>query len=744
MKEIEVTPDVVREHGFTEDEFERVKNILGRTPNFTELGIYSVMWSEHCSYKSSIRELKKLPKEGEHILAGAGEENAGLVDIGDGIAIAFKIESHNHPSAIEPYQGAATGVGGILRDIFSMGARPVASLNSLRFGSLENPRNRYLLDGVVRGIGDYGNCMGVPTVAGEIYFDPCYEGNPLVNAMTVGVVKHRDTVRAIAKGEKNSVMLLGSSTGRDGIHGATFASVELSEKSEEKRPAVQVGDPFTEKLLLEASLELAQKKLLVGMQDMGAAGIICSTSEMSEKGDVGMEIDLTKVPLRERGMIPYEILLSESQERMLLVVRKGKDGEVLKIAEKWGLNCVKIGKVSPEPELKFKMNGKSNAVVPAESLVLGGGAPVYSRESKQPEYLQRIMEFKVDSVPVPDDLEATFFNLLTSPNIASKRWIYRQYDSTVQTNTVIGPGIADAAVVRIKESPNKAIALKTDGNGRYAYLNPRKGGIIAVAESARNVVCTGAKPIAITNCLNFGNPEDPEVFWTFKEVVAGIGEACVALNTPVTGGNVSFYNENPDSAVYPTPVIGMLGLIEDLSHIRGAGFVDEGDFVILIGSLEGCIGGSEYLSAIHGRVEGDAPDIDLEYEKNVQQAVLFGIKEGIIKSAHDISDGGLSVALAECCLLGRNNFGVNIVLNRKVRDDELLFGETQSAIIVSIAESDLMKVKGIGAKHGVTCEALGRVTGLNLKINSLIDIPVTELRSEYESAIPKLMERSLI
>ena len=715
MKEQKVTLELAIEHGLTEGEYEEINGILGRDPNYTELGIFSVMWSEHCSYKSSIAELKKLPKEGKHILSGAGEENAGLVDIGDGIAVAFKIESHNHPSAIEPYQGAATGVGGIMRDIFTMGARPIASLNSLRFGPLDSAKNRYLLDGVVRGIGDYGNCMGVPTVAGEICFDPHYEGNPLVNAMTVGIVRHKNTVSAIAKGEGNSVMLLGSSTGRDGIHGATFASVELSEKSEEKRPAVQVGDPFTEKLLLEAVLELTNLNLLVGMQDMGAAGIICSSAEMADKGGVGMEIDLSKVPLREKGMIPYEILLSESQERMLLVVRKGKDREVLKIAGKWGLNCVKIGKVVIGSELKFRMKGNESATVPAESLVLGGGAPVYHRESK----------------------------LLASSNIASKRWIYRQYDSTVQSNTIHGPGQADAAVMRIKEAPNKAIALKTDGNGRYTYINPRKGGMIAVAEAARNVVCTGAKPLAITNCLNFGNPEDPEVFWTFKEAVAGIGEACKVLETPVTGGNVSFYNENPEGAVFPTPVIGMLGLIEDLAHVRQSGFVDEGDFIILLGNLGGCVGGSEYLNLIHGRVEGDVPNIDLEYEKMVQDSVLEGIRQGVIKSAHDISDGGLAIALAECCMAGGNNLGANIVISRKIRDDELLFGETQSAIIVTISESDLMRIEEVSGKFQIPCETIGKVSGNSLSINSFLDIAVSKLRKIYESALPELLERRI-
>ena len=743
MKEQKVTLELAIEHGLTEGEYEEINGILGRDPNYTELGIFSVMWSEHCSYKSSIAELKKLPKEGKHILSGAGEENAGLVDIGDGIAVAFKIESHNHPSAIEPYQGAATGVGGIMRDIFTMGARPIASLNSLRFGPLDSAKNRYLLDGVVRGIGDYGNCMGVPTVAGEICFDPHYEGNPLVNAMTVGIVRHKNTVSAIAKGEGNSVMLLGSSTGRDGIHGATFASVELSEKSEEKRPAVQVGDPFTEKLLLEAVLELTNLNLLVGMQDMGAAGIICSSAEMADKGGVGMEIDLSKVPLREKGMIPYEILLSESQERMLLVVRKGKDREVLKIAGKWGLNCVKIGKVVIGSELKFRMNGNESATVPAESLVLGGGAPVYHRESRQPDYLEKLREFDVSDIEVPEDLESTFLKLLASSNIASKRWIYRQYDSTVQSNTIHGPGQADAAVMRIKEAPNKAIALKTDGNGRYTYINPRKGGMIAVAEAARNVVCTGAKPLAITNCLNFGNPEDPEVFWTFKEAVAGIGEACKVLETPVTGGNVSFYNENPEGAVFPTPVIGMLGLIEDLAHVRQSGFVDEGDFIILLGNLGGCVGGSEYLNLIHGRVEGDVPNIDLEYEKMVQDSVLEGIRQGVIKSAHDISDGGLAIALAECCIAGGNNLGANIVISRKIRDDELLFGETQSAIIVTISESDLMRIEEVSGKFQIPCETIGKVSGNSLSINSFFDIAVSKLRKIYESALPELLERRI-
>ncbi len=583
FEEPEVTKELALKHGLTEEEYQKVLNILKRTPTYTELGIYSVMWSEHCSYKNSIAQLKTLPRSGKRLLVGAGEENAGLVDIGDGLAVAFKIESHNHPSAVEPYQGAATGVGGIMRDIFTMGARPIAALNSLRFGDINDKQTRHLLKGVVKGIGDYGNSFGVPTVAGEVFFDPCYQTNPLVNAMSIGIVEHGNVASAIAKGKGNVVMIVGSATGRDGIHGATFASEEISETSESKRPSVQVGDPFTEKLLLEATLEVINAGLIVGIQDMGAAGITCSSTEMSAKGHSGMEINLDLVPIRETKMTAYEIMLSESQERMLIVAKPENEKTIVAIFEKWDLHCVSIGKVTGDGMVRIFHQGKLKAEVPAETCVLGGGAPVYIRETKEPEYLKQTRSFDLNSLQSPKNIPDSIYKLLQSPNIASKRWVYEQYDSMVRTNSVVLPG-SDAAVIRIKKS-EKLLASKTDCNSRYVYLNPRKGAMIAVAESGRNVVCTGGKPIAITNCLNFGNPYKPEMYWQFKEAVAGIGEACKAMDTPVTGGNVSFYNESPQVAVFPTPTIGMLGIVEHISHVTTAFFKNEGDSIYLLGNI---------------------------------------------------------------------------------------------------------------------------------------------------------------
>lgn len=740
LRKPEVTLELAIEHGLNEEEWNKILEILGRAPNFTELGIFSVMWSEHCSYKNSIAILKTLPRTGKRLLVGAGEENAGLIDIGDGLALAFKIESHNHPSAIEPFQGAATGVGGILRDIFTMGARPIASLNSLRFGPLSVSRNRYLFDEVVKGIAHYGNCMGVPTVGGEVYFDECYTGNPLVNAMTIGLVKHDRVVSAIAKGNGNTVMIVGSSTGRDGIHGATFASVELSDESEEKRSSVQVGDPFTEKLLLEATLELARKNYLIGIQDMGAAGIACSTSEMSAKGKSGMKLDLSKVPMREPDMNPYEIMLSESQERMLVVIRRGFEKEVKEIFNKWDLNCVEIGTVTDTGNLDLYMGKKKVGSVPAWHLVLGGGAPVYQRETKEPEYLKKLHDVDLKKIPEPKDYNAALLKLMASHSIADKSWIYRQYDHTVRTNTVIAPG-GSAAVLRIKRT-NKAIATKTDGNGRYTYLNPYRGGAIAVAESARNVVCTGAKPIAITNCLNFGNPYDPEIYYQFKQAVTGMGDACGVFNTPVTGGNVSFYNESPDGAIYPTPVIGMIGLIENIKHITTSHFKNDGDFIVMLGTLKGELGGSEYLKVIHNKVVGDAPTIDLTFEKRVHRACLEAIRNGIVNSATDISDGGLAVAIAESCIANPNKpLGASIYISRKLRDDEILFGETQSVIILSISENSLLDIERIAAKNIVPCFTIGRVKDDNrLKMNDSINVSLDDLINAYRSAIPDMMK----
>lgn len=737
--EPEITKELVREHGLSEEEFEKICDYLGRTPTFTELGVYSVMWSEHCSYKNSIAVLKTLPRSGAALLVGAGEENAGLVDIGDGLACAFKIESHNHPSAVEPYQGAATGVGGIHRDIFTMGARPVAALNSLRFGQMSEPRVRYLLDGVVRGIADYGNSFGVPTIAGEIYFDKSYEGNPLVNAMSVGIVRQGEVASAISKGAGNPVLIVGASTGRDGIHGATFASEEISEASEAKRPSVQVGDPFTEKLLLEASLEALKTGAIVGIQDMGAAGISCSSSEMSAKGGFGMQIDLDKVPLREDDMSAYEILLSESQERMLIVAKKGREQEVMDVFKKWDLNVVVIGEVTESSRVVYSRDGEVKADIPADSLVLGGGAPVYIRETQKPEYLEKTATTDISSYIDIDDTEGTIKKLLTSPNIASKRWVYEQYDHMVRTNTVMGPGPSDAGVVRIKGS-KKALAVSTDCNGRFVYLNPRKGGQIAVAEAARNVVCAGGRPLAITNCLNFGNPYKPEVYWTFKEAVGGMGDACRILGTPVTGGNVSFYNENPNGAVFPTPVIGMLGLIEDVDkELTLAGFQAEGDEILYIGASRSGIDGSEYLAFIHGVTAGDAPDLDLEFEALLQKKLYEAIKRGWIASAHDISDGGLAVCLIEKAIF--SGIGAQTALDIPGQSTtEQLFSEAQSGVVLSVKPSDKEAVMSFFTESNIPVFSLGTVGGTHLYIEELANIPVDELRSIYESVIPEAMK----
>jgi phosphoribosylformylglycinamidine synthase len=734
IQEPEVTLELALEHGLNEEEYEMIKSRLGRVPTFTELGVYSVMWSEHCSYKNSIIELKKLPSEGEHLLVGAGEENAGLVDLGDGLGCAFKIESHNHPSAIEPYQGAATGVGGIHRDIFTMGARPVASLNSLRFGSMENPRVRYLLDGVVRGIGDYGNSFGVPVIAGEVCFDESYEGNPLVNAMSIGLVKEGETASAISKGIGNPVIIVGASTGRDGIHGATFASEEISEESEAKRPSVQVGDPFTEKLLLEASLEVLKTGAVIGMQDMGAAGIACSTSEMTAKGGEGMKVDLDKVPAREDGMTAYELLLSESQERMLIVAEKGREQEIIDVYEKWDLHGVVIGEVVEGDKVTYWKDGEIKAVIPAEHLVLGGGAPQYIRETKKPAYLDEVQ----NSLNHPDDHADILKKLLGSPNVASKRWVHEQYDTMVRTNTVTGPGASDSGVIRIKGT-KKGLVAKTDCNGRYVYLNPRKGGQIAVAESARNVVCSGAKPMAITNCLNFGNPYKPEVYWTFKEALGGMSDACRALNTPVTGGNVSFYNENPNSAIFPSPIIGMLGVIEDVEkHLTTPAFKKEGDIVLYIGADRKGLGGSEYLKTVHELTTGDAPEIDLDFEVKLQEALLTAIKVGLITAAHDISDGGLATTLMEMAIFGKKGAELSIeTLSGSTH--EILFSEAQSGVVITIPAPELQTVKHHFEEAGVPMYELGVVKGDKLEIKDLISLDVSESEEIYESVIPKAM-----
>ena len=741
-----ITPALVAEHGLTNDEYERLKNMLGRAPTFTELGIVSALWSEHCSYKHSRPVLKTLPTTAPYVLQGPGE-NAGVISIGDGLAVAFKIESHNHPSAVEPYQGAATGVGGILRDVFTMGARPIAMLNSLRFGSLQDSRVRYLFSGVVKGIGDYGNCVGIPTVAGEIVFDPAYEKNPLVNAMCVGVMHEEDLIRAKAEGVGNPIMAVGARTGRDGIHGASFASEDLSEASDAKRPRIQVGDPFTEKLLLEASLELIKSGHIVAIQDMGAAGLTSSSAEMAERGDVGVTIDVTKVPVRESGMTPYEILLSESQERMLVVAKKGHEDAVREILTKWDLTAAVIGEVISEPVYRVTEGTRVVAEFPGSRLVTE--CPTYSptaRESVEIADLRAVDPSSIPQLPEERDHCWTLERLLSAPSIASKTWAYRQYDSTVRTNTVVGPG-GDAAVLRIRGT-NKAIAVKTDCNGRYVYLDPRVGGRIAVAEAARNVACTGARPMAITNCLNFGNPTRPEVFFQFKEAVAGMGEACRALGTPVTGGNVSLYNESPLGAVYPTPVIGMVGLIDDIAHVTRAFFQHDADTVLLLGEMGGELGGSEYLATIHGEVVGPPPGCDVERERAVIDALLESIQAGSISSAHDCSDGGLAITLAECCIANRDcESGAEIDLSRfgTLADRAILFGETQGRIVVSSNAPD--RVMEIAARHGVPCTQIGRVRRHSdmLEITlpkSSIRAPLDRLRRAYHDAIPAIMSRT--
>jgi phosphoribosylformylglycinamidine synthase subunit PurL len=734
MQEPVITPELIREHGISEEEYASVLKTLGRTPTFTELGIISVMWSEHASYKNSIRWLKTLPREGRGLLTKTGEENAGVVDIGEGLAISFKIESHNHPSAVEPYHGAATGVGGILRDIFTMGARPIACLNSLRFGSPDNPQVWHLLKGVVHGIADYGNCFGVPTVGGEIYFEDSYEGNPLVNAMAVGLVKHGNLAKAAAKGVGNWVVYVGSKTGRDGIHGATFASVELTEESEEKRTAVQVGDPFMEKLLLEATLEVIEADLVVGIQDMGAAGLTCSSSEMAGRTGVGVDIDVALVPQRETGMTAYEIMLSESQERMLMVIEPKNFDRVSAIFEKWDLHAEKIGVVTEDGLLRVRHHGEVKAELPAVMLVLGGDAPVYDREAVRPAYLDEAQRLDMAEIPDPKDYNAVLAKLLGSPNIACKRPVFSQYDHMILTSTLVEPG-SDAAVVRIPGT-RKAIALCTDCNGRHVYLDPYEGGKGAVAEAARNVACSGARPLAITNCLNFGNPYKPEMYWTFVEALRGMGDACKAFETPVTGGNVSFYNENPTGAVYPTPTIGMLGLMEDFEHRVEQFFRDSGDVVFLLGDPCQGIGGSEYLKVWHGKIAGMPPKVDLEKEHRLHELLLTLSDRFLLKSAHDCSDGGLAVALAECCFLRDGScMGATIELPLGERPDIELFGEDHSRAVITTDRPD--EVERICDEMGVRCQLIGAVGGQELEIRGAFDIELSSLRRIWENALAR-------
>lgn len=735
--ELEVTLETAIECGLNEEEYNKIVGHLGRTPSYTEIGVYGVMWSEHCSYKNSIKQLKTLPRSGGRLLVDAGEENAGLIDIGNGYAICFKIESHNHPSAIEPFQGAATGVGGILRDIFSMGARPIASLNSLRFGELESKRIQYLLRGVVGGIGHYGNCFGVPTVGGEIYFEDCYFDNPLVNAMAVGIVKTDRTASATAKGEGNPVFIVGSSTGRDGIHGASLlASREFDEKTEDMRPTVQVGDPFSEKLLLEATLELIRSGVVIGVQDMGAAGISCSTTEMSAKGESGMIIDLDMVPLREADMSAYEIMLSESQERMLFIIEKGKEQTAFDICKKWDVPITQIGNVTDEPILKVYRQGKQVCYLPAEHLVLGGGAPQNDRDFREPEYLKNTRTFDMNSLTTDLSAKEIFEKILFSPNIASKRWAFRQYDSQVRTNTMRIKG--DAAVLRLKEIPGTGIATCTDCNSRYAYLNPYVGAMIAVAEAARNVVCVGAEPVAITNCLNFGNPYDPEVYWQFLEAIRGMGDACRALNTPVTGGNVSFHNESKSRAIFPTPTIGMLGLIDDISKVCSAGFKKEDDLVYLIGNDREELGGSEYLKQVFNLVTGESPIIDIYEEILLQKTVLTAIRTGLLNSAHDCSEGGLAVCLAEKSIMSDFDLGAEIDLG-EVPTNALLFGESQSRIVVTVSPENRGEFEKLMAENNQPYRLLGTVVKKALVIKNAFAFCRDELSGRYESVIPELM-----
>jgi phosphoribosylformylglycinamidine synthase II len=734
--EIDVNVDVAKELGLTEAEYGKIVEVLGRIPTYTELGVYSVMWSEHCSYKNSILQLKTLPRSGKNLLVEAGEENAGLIDIGDGYGIAFKIESHNHPSAIEPFQGAATGVGGILRDIFSMGARPIAALNSLRFGKLDDERTKYLLRGVVKGISHYGNCFGVPTVGGEIYFDNSYKGNPLVNAMAVGIVEVGKTASAAAQGVGNPVFIFGSSTGRDGIHGASLlASREFDEHTEDMRPTVQVGDPFEEKKLLEATLEMIDKGLIVSVQDMGAAGISCSTSEMSATNGLGMDVELDDIPLRETDMSAYEIMLSESQERMLAVIAKGKEKEALAIAEKWDIAMKEVAIVTDKNEINLNYQGKKVAQLDAHSLVLGGGAPVYVREAKKPAYMEETLNYDLDSLKTDLSQTEVFYKLLTDPTIASKRWVYEQYDSQVRTNTVNIKG--DAAVMRIKEIPGKGLAVKTDCNSTHVYLNPYKGGMAAVCESARNVACVGAKPVAITNCLNFGNPYDPEVYYQFSEAIKGMGDACRRLETPVTGGNVSFHNETKTSAINPTPTIGMLGLIDDLNKVMSFEFKNEGDDIYLLGSDRKEIGGSQYLKTIFDLVAGDAPDIDIDEEASLIEAILKLIGEEVINSAHDTSEGGIAICLAEKAMAS-DGLGCEVNIEN---DNAGLFGESHSRIIISASPEDATRISEIAVEHNLGLLKMGKVVQDNFKINNSINEPIEKMSEAYESALPKIMDK---
>jgi phosphoribosylformylglycinamidine synthase subunit PurL len=753
----EITDELVAEHGLSPEEYERILGVLGRTPTFTELGLFSALWSEHCGYKNSKPLLKTLPTQAPWVLQGPGE-NAGVIDIGDGFAVAFKIESHNHPSAVEPYQGAATGVGGILRDVFTMGARPIAVLDSLRFGSLARPRVRYLFGGVVKGIGDYGNCVGIPNLGGEVYFDDAYEGNPIVNAMAVGLMKTEHLIRAVAAGPGNPILAVGARTGRDGIHGATFASEELSEESEARRPQVQVGDPFTEKLLLEASLELIRSGHIVGIQDMGAAGLASSSSEMAARAGTGVDIDVARMPVREPGMTPYEILLSESQERMLVVAKAGEEHRVHEILEKWELEAAVIGHVTDDGYYRVRENGTVVCEVPGVQLV--DGCPTYVREGREADAIRELRAWRPAAehfAPGREHPLRVLLRLLATPDIASKRWVYDQYDSTVRTNTVLGPG-GDAGLLRVRGS-RKGIAVTTDCNGRYVYLHPYRGALLAVAEAARNIVCTGALPRAITNNLNFGNPLKPEVYYQMREAVRGMGEACRAFETPVVSGNVSLYNESPTGAIYPTPVIGMVGVIEDVDKRIGHAFNTVGDRIILLGRNTDELGASEYLKVVHGLVAGEVPVVDLEAEKALQAAVLAMAEERLLGAAHDCAEGGLAVCLAEMAFGagGEGVAGVSVTLDDPIEPAALLFGEAQGRIVVGCRPDLVDRVLATAALHEVPAAVIGEVTAIEpldprrgegprftLRAGDVaVDTATADLAEVWRTAIPRLMDRTV-
>jgi phosphoribosylformylglycinamidine synthase subunit PurL len=729
-----ITAQTAEEHGLTAEEWEKIGSILGRSPTLEELGVFSAMWSEHCSYKSSRVHLRSLPTTAPHVLQGPGE-NAGAVDIGEGLAAVFKIESHNHPSFIEPYQGAATGVGGILRDVFTMGARPIANLNSLRFGAIDHPRTAQLVKGVVAGIGGYGNCVGVATVGGETYFDAAYDRNILVNAFTLGLARHDRIFRAAASGVGNPVMYVGSHTGRDGIHGASMASAEFDEDSEEKRPTVQVGDPFTEKLLLEACLELMAGDCLVAIQDMGAAGLTSSSVEMAGRGGLGIEIDLDRVPQREEGMSAYEILLSESQERMLLVAKAGREADVARIFDKWDLQAAVIGRVTDDGLFRARWHGKEVVRIPVQPV--STEAPLYRRPVEEPKDLNQLQELSLASVPEPADYAEALRKLLGSPNLCSKRWIYEQYDSLVRGNTVVGPG-SDSAVLRIKGS-RKGLAVTVDCNSRFCLLDPYVGAVIAVCEAARNLVVSGARPLGLSDCLNFGNPEKPDVMWQFQQVVAGIRDACLALGVPVVSGNVSFYNDTEGRSIPPTPTIAMVGVLEDVTRRLAQGFRRSGDMIVLAGRTREELGGSEYLAAFHGIVRGAPPWIDLGFERRLQSFVLDAAEDGLLRSAHDLAEGGFAVALAECCLSSAERLGARVDLEPSMRSDVLLFGESQSRMLLSLDRQHWPRLRDRAERDGVPVESLGEVGGGRLEIGDWIDVAVADLAQVWEGALERAL-----